>query len=82
MSEFPPQAATAAGAPIKDNSLKTIRGCPSRHPPSWRKQTWIRVMIDTNLFERDLDRNTANFVPLSPLSFLRRAAVIYPTRWR
>jgi fatty-acyl-CoA synthase len=33
-----------------------------------------------NLFERDLDRNTANFVPLSPLSFLRRAAFVYPDK--
>src|SRR3954464_9791699 len=33
-----------------------------------------------DLFERDLDRNAANFVPLSPLSFLRRAAFVYPDK--
>ena len=29
-------------------------------------------------FERDLDRGAANYVPLSPLSFLPRAAAVYP----
>ncbi|MBI1775233.1 MAG: acyl-CoA synthetase [Proteobacteria bacterium] len=33
-----------------------------------------------NPFGTDLDRNAANFVPLSPLSFLARAAAVYPTR--
>ncbi len=32
------------------------------------------------MFEHDLDRNAANFVPLSPVSFLTRAARIYPHR--
>jgi len=31
-----------------------------------------------NPFESGLDRNAANHVPLSPLSFLRRAADVYP----
>jgi len=34
----------------------------------------------TSIFDRDLDKNPANFVPLSPLSFLRKAAEIYPDR--
>jgi len=33
-----------------------------------------------NPFEQDLDRNAANHVPLSPLSFLARTAAIYPQR--
>jgi fatty-acyl-CoA synthase len=33
-----------------------------------------------NQFERDLDRNAANYVPLSPLSFLARAAAVFPNR--
>ncbi len=33
-----------------------------------------------SMFEQDLDRNAANFVPLSPVSFLTRAARIYPHR--
>ncbi len=32
------------------------------------------------IFDRDLPRNEANFAPLSPLSFIERAAEIYPQR--
>ncbi|CAK0766393.1 fatty-acyl-CoA synthase [uncultured Gammaproteobacteria bacterium] len=31
-------------------------------------------------YDRDLDRNDANAVPLSPLSFIRRTAAVYPHR--
>ena len=30
------------------------------------------------IFEQGLDRSTANFTPLSPLSFIGRAAAVYP----
>ncbi len=33
-----------------------------------------------NIFEIDLDRNAANYVPLSPVSFLGRTASVYPNR--
>lgn len=33
-----------------------------------------------SIFAKDLDRTAANFVPLSPVSFLLRAARIYPQR--
>jgi fatty-acyl-CoA synthase len=33
-----------------------------------------------NPFERDLDRNRANYAPLTPLSFIERAAQVYPER--
>ncbi len=32
----------------------------------------------TNPYETDLDKAPANYVPLSPLSFIRRAAAVYP----
>lgn len=32
------------------------------------------------IFEQGLDKNAANHVPLSPLSFLRRAAAVYPDK--
>jgi fatty-acyl-CoA synthase len=31
-------------------------------------------------YERDLDRNSANFQPLTPLTFLERAALVFPDR--
>jgi fatty-acyl-CoA synthase len=33
-----------------------------------------------SIFERDLDQGPANFVPLSPLSFLKRAAHVWPDK--
>ena len=33
-----------------------------------------------SIFEHDLDRTPANFVPLSPVSFLVRTARVYPNR--
>jgi fatty-acyl-CoA synthase len=37
-------------------------------------------MSSHNPYELGLDRNPANYVPLSPLSFLRRTAKVYPDR--
>jgi fatty-acyl-CoA synthase len=31
-------------------------------------------------YDRDLDRNAANFQPLTPLAFLERAAEVFPDR--
>lgn len=36
----------------------------------------------TSIFDQDLPRNPANFAPLSPLSFIERAAEVYPQRLR
>jgi fatty-acyl-CoA synthase len=33
-----------------------------------------------SIFDQDLPRNAANFTPISPLSFLERAAEVYPHR--
>jgi fatty-acyl-CoA synthase len=37
-------------------------------------------MADQNLYEHGLDKNTANYVALSPLSFIQRTAAVYPNR--
>ncbi len=31
-----------------------------------------------NIYNQDLDKNAANFVPLSPLTFIKRSAKVYP----
>ncbi|HEY1941743.1 MAG TPA: acyl-CoA synthetase [Roseiarcus sp.] len=36
--------------------------------------------MTTSPYDRDLDRNPANFAPLTPLSFLARAAAVFPDR--
>ena len=30
-----------------------------------------------SIFDQDLDKNSANFVPLSPVSFVERSAEVY-----
>src|SRR3546814_6520601 len=51
------------------------------HPPGERagpeRKGWKQAMDGTNPFETDLERGPANHVPLSPLSFLPRAAAVY-----
>ena len=37
-------------------------------------------MDHANAFETDLDRNPANYAPLTPLGFIERAAYVYPER--
>ena len=37
-------------------------------------------MTSNSKYDRDMHRNAANYVPLSPLSFLRRTADVFPTR--
>jgi len=49
---------------------------PAARPAS--RQPAARVAA--NIFERDLDRNAANYAPLTPLQFLERAASVYPER--
>ena len=36
--------------------------------------------MSQSAYERDLDRNAANFQPLTPLAFLERAAAVFPDR--
>ncbi len=36
--------------------------------------------MKTNMYDAGLDRNAANFVPLSPLSFLERSASVFPDK--
>ena len=38
----------------------------------------MTVQRDSNIYERDLDRNAANFQPLTPLTFLDWSASVYP----
>ncbi len=33
-----------------------------------------------SIYDQDLDQNAANYVPLSPLTFIERTASVYPLR--
>lgn len=37
-------------------------------------------MKENNIYEIGLDKNTANYAPLTPINFLERAATVYPNR--
>jgi fatty-acyl-CoA synthase len=39
-----------------------------------------RIMTELGQYNTDLDKNAANYTPLSPLTFLERAAAVYPER--
>ena len=39
-----------------------------------------RELSSGNQFSADLDKNAANYSPLSPLTFIERAASVYPER--
>ena len=39
---------------------------------------WILNLINMSYYDTNLDKNDANYVPLSPLSFLERTKNIYP----
>ena len=36
--------------------------------------------MPSGIYDRDLDKNAANYTPLTPLSFLERAAAVYPDK--
>ncbi len=36
--------------------------------------------MTASIYDRDLDKNAANYVPLSPVTFLKRAATVYPEK--
>ena len=38
------------------------------------------TLVDSNPYEIGLDKNAANYVPLTPIGFLRRSAAVYPDR--
>ena len=40
------------------------------------------LMYTRNPYEIALDKNGANYVPLSPLSFIRRTAAVFPEAQR
>ena len=41
---------------------------------------WKGKIMSGHPFETDLDKNSANYIPLTPLSFIGRCARTFPTR--
>ena len=59
--------------PVKDRP--SVTRMPSPRPAPHKAQP-----LAGGIFERDLEKNAANYAPLTPLQFLERSASVYPER--
>lgn len=83
-----PALKRVAKAPVRQASKVGSKRIPARPRKALtpRGRAGSRVVSKTQIhvgasaYDRDLDRNAANFQPLSPLTFLERAATVYPDR--
>src|SRR5262245_54055259 len=83
-SARPRNRASAASASARretsrasQSSMLRLEDRPSLHIYPRR---YTDRMIRGNPYEQNLDRNPANHAPLTPLSFIERAAYVYPDR--
>jgi fatty-acyl-CoA synthase len=60
--------------------MATIPGILHRPETDYASLTHRQETGMASIFDQDLPRNEANFTPLSPLTFLERAAEVYPQR--
>jgi fatty-acyl-CoA synthase len=72
--------AAKRSAPTKRASSLRPRKAVSRRLGSPRPMAPLKRVVGHNPYDTDLDRNAANYVPLSPLTFLERAASVFPER--
>jgi fatty-acyl-CoA synthase len=63
-----------ARAPLR-RPLKSKPRLPGARPAPAHKAP---PALSTNIFERDLEKNAANYATLTPLQFLERSASVYP----
>jgi fatty-acyl-CoA synthase len=83
-----PVRKAAAKAKVKKAAPKPIIVPAPRRPvksrpsvarrPSPRPAPHKAPTLTPNIYERDLDKNAANYAPLTPLQFLERSASVYP----
>jgi fatty-acyl-CoA synthase len=82
---------TARKARVKVKTKKAVRKkapakktLPPQRPgrradkPRFRPVRGPQMRLGASAYDRDLDRNPANYQPLTPLSFLERAAGVFP----
>src|SRR6185369_12589503 len=59
--------------PVK--SRPSVTRMPSPRPAPHKAPS-----LASGIYERDLDKNLANYAPLTPLQFIERSASVYPDR--
>src|SRR5512143_4275237 len=58
---------------------RSVKSRPSvARVPSARPAPHKATLLSRNIYERDLDKNPANYAPLTPLQFIERSASVYP----
>ncbi|HVZ68714.1 MAG TPA: acyl-CoA synthetase [Rhizomicrobium sp.] len=67
--------AKAAGKRIPAAPRKPI---VRRTADAMRAMPPVKLRVGASAYDRDLDRNAANYQPLTPISFLERAAFVFP----
>src|SRR5262245_42529892 len=72
-----PAPGTSRGPKPLPSTRRTLRRRPAPQPRPARGFGLTKTLI-ANPFETDLDRTPANYQPLTPLSFLARAALAHP----
>ncbi len=65
-------------AATKRISARPRKSLVRRVTDALRAVPQVKLRVGGSAYDRDLDRNTANYQQLTPLSFLERAASVYP----
>ena len=68
-------------AAVQRKTPPARRGVGSRRRaarPHARTAHPVKARLAHNPYDKDLDRNPANYQPLTPITFLERAAAVYP----
>jgi fatty-acyl-CoA synthase len=68
-----PVVRPAPRRPVK--SRPSVARVPSPRPAPHKAPS-----LSSNIYERDLEKNPANYTPLTPLQFIERSASVYPDR--
>src|SRR5581483_3071052 len=79
-----PRRGEAHRAARERRGAGAAREIPRRHEQGGegrrRLASYTGAVMTAGMYERDLGKNPANYAPLTPLSFLERAAGVYPDR--
>ena len=70
-------------AAVQRKAPPARRGAGSRRRaarPHARTAPAVKARLAPNPYDKDLDRNPANYQPLTPITFLERAAKVFPER--
>ena len=79
---LPAPSASGLAAHVSDAKVRAalIRSLPELTATEGRPNVRLAEHPDSSPYQQGLDKNPANYVPLTPLSFLERTADVFPRR--